>query len=183
MGQVKISNTLQNQIYEEEKRKIWDLQWNALSNPVPPELQPEDEDKAAPTPAGLGPRFGRGDSRRAASRGQSMAATPIGESPREMSPSQYSADGESHFTGNPIAGKVLRITRKVSGVLESRIPMMTWLIKQVKGKEMVEIVRDPAVIQSYMKRVEEKTILEFMKNPESLQPTGDPEKDELKRIA
>jgi len=47
------------------------------------------------------------------SRGHSLAATPFGESPREMSPSQYSMDGESQFTGNPYGGKVLRIKRMV----------------------------------------------------------------------
>ena len=54
---------------------------------------------------------------------------------------------------------------------------------QVKGKEQFEIVRDPAVIQSYLKRVEERKILDFMRNPEMLKPSGNPEEDELKRIA
>lgn len=111
---MKISNAEQNRIYEEEKRKVWDLQAKALSNPVPPELDVHDEDRPAPSQS-LGPRYsGRSDSRRAMSRGHSMAATPFGESPREMSPSQYSVDGESHFTGNPYGGKVLRIKRIVS---------------------------------------------------------------------
>ena len=113
-GQLKISNAEQNRIYEEEKRKVWDLQAAALSNPVPPTLDVEDEERTAPTPAGWGPRVGRSDSRRAFSRGHSLAATPFADSPREMSPSQYSADGESHFTGNPYGGKVLRIKRIVS---------------------------------------------------------------------
>jgi transcription initiation factor TFIID subunit 1 len=114
-GQLKISNAEQNRIYEEEKRKVWDLQAQALSNPVPPTLEAEDEDRSAPTPAGWGPRIGRSESRRAFSRGHSLAATPFADSPREMSPSQYSADGESNFTGNPYGGKVLRIKRIVSG--------------------------------------------------------------------
>ena len=45
-----------------------------------------------------------------------MAATPgnaYAESPRHMSPSAFSADGESTYTGNPTAGKVLRIKRVV----------------------------------------------------------------------
>ena len=110
---VKISNTAQQLIYEEEKRKVWDLQNAALSNSVPPELTAEDEfDKPASTPAGLGPRFGRSDSRRAMSRGTSMAATPIpGESPG--SPGGFS-DGGSTYTGNVGAGKVMRIQRVVS---------------------------------------------------------------------
>lgn len=113
-GQMKISNAEQNRIYEEEKRRVWDLQAKALSSSVPPELDVVDDDRPVPTPA-MGPRFGsRSDSRRAMSRGHSMAAIPFGESPRDMSPSQYSVDGESHFTGNPYAGKVLRIKRIVS---------------------------------------------------------------------
>lgn len=112
-GQLKISNAEQNRIYEEEKRKVWDLQWKALSDPVPPPLDVADDDRPVPTPAAMGPRYGRSDSRRAMSRGHSLAATPFVDSPREMSPSQYSADGESHFTGNPYGGKVLRIKRVV----------------------------------------------------------------------
>ena len=44
-------------------------------------------------------------------------------------------------------------------------------------------MRDPAVIQSYLKRVEERKVLEYMKHPELLAPSGDPEEDELKRLA
>jgi hypothetical protein len=69
---------------------------------------------------GMNPRLGRSESRRAMSRGHSLAATPFGESPREMSPSQYSMDGESQFTGNPYGGKVLRIKRMVSFAISSR---------------------------------------------------------------
>jgi hypothetical protein len=98
-----------------------------------------------------------------------------------MSPSQYSMDGESQFTGNPYGGKVLRIKRMVrpSGHCFFELALMC----QVKGKEQFEIVRDPAVIQSYLKRVEERKILDFMRNPEMLKPSGNAEEDELKRIA
>lgn len=110
---VKISNAEQNRIYEEEKRRVWDLQSAALSNPTAPDLAFEDEERVASTPAGLGPRFARSDSRRAFSRGNSLAATPAyAESPREFSP--MSMDGESSYTGNPVANKVLRIKRVVS---------------------------------------------------------------------
>ncbi|KAK8865758.1 hypothetical protein IAR55_000905 [Kwoniella newhampshirensis] len=164
---VKISNAEQNRIYEEEKRKVWDLQWRALSNPNPPELSPTDEeDRIAGTPAGLGPRFQRGDSRRAFSRGNSMAATPIyADSPRDMSPSAFSGDGESQFTGNPTAGKVLRIKRVV------------------KGKEQIEIVRDPAVIQSYLRRLEDKKLEFYMENSDQLAPTGNDQEDEIRKAA
>ncbi len=46
-----------------------------------------------------------------------MVATPVNayaESPRDMSPSAFSADGESAYTGNPSAGKAMRIKRVVS---------------------------------------------------------------------
>jgi hypothetical protein len=111
-GNLKISNAEQNRIYEEEKRKIWDLQASALSNPVPPALDVQEDDRPTHIP-GMTSRVGRSESRRAMSRGHSLAATPFGESPREMSPSQYSMDGESQFTGNPYGGKVLRIKRIV----------------------------------------------------------------------
>ncbi|WVQ97109.1 hypothetical protein IAU59_004219 [Kwoniella sp. CBS 9459] len=165
---VKISNAEQNRIYEEEKRKVWDLQWNALSNPNPPDLQAEeDEANKFPlaTPAGIGPRFGRSESRRAFSRGNSMAATPMyAESPREMSPA-FSIDGESAYTGNPTAGKVLRIKRKI------------------KGKEQVEIVRDPAVIAAYLRRLEDKKLEYYMENYDQIAPTGNQEEDEIRKAA
>jgi len=117
-NQVKISNARQQQIYEEEKRKVWDLQQNALSNPVPPELLPHEEIVApAKTSAALGPRF-RGDSaRRGMSRGGSIAASTPGymESPRDGTQSPgFSGDDESTFTGHDRnAGKILRIQRIV----------------------------------------------------------------------
>lgn len=128
---MKISNAEQNRIYEEEKRRVWDLQAKALSNPVPPELDVQDEDRPAASQS-LGRGFGsRSESRRAMSRGHSMAATPFGESPREMSPSQYSVDGESHFTGNPYGGKVLRIKRIVS-----THPVKVWtMLTQCRSRE------------------------------------------------
>ncbi|WWC66567.1 uncharacterized protein I206_100470 [Kwoniella pini CBS 10737] len=167
---VKISNAEQNRIYEEEKRKVWDLQWNSLSNPTPPEIEDEDGDQFGrlnvSTPAGLGPRFNRADSRRAFSRGNSMAHTPMyADSPREMSPAM-SLDGESAYTGaNPTAGKVLRIKRKI------------------KGKEQVEIVRDPAVIASYLRRLEDKKLEYYMDNYDKLGPTGNTEDDEIRKAA
>lgn len=116
---VKISNAEQSRIYEEEKRRVWELQQRALSNPEPPQLDVDDESRMAPTLAGIGPRFSRGPpgggapGQRAFSRSNSMAATPMyGESPREYSPAP-SAD-ESVFTGHGAANKVLRIKRVVS---------------------------------------------------------------------
>ncbi|WWC58417.1 uncharacterized protein I303_100957 [Kwoniella dejecticola CBS 10117] len=165
---VKISNAEQNRIYEEEKRKVWDLQWNSLSNPTPPDIEDDDSLNRlnVATPAGLGPRFNRADSRRAFSRGNSMAHTPMyADSPREMSPAM-SLDGESAYTGaNPTAGKVLRIKRKI------------------KGKEQVEIVRDPAVIASYLRRLEDKKLEFYMDNYDQLAPTGNTEDDEIRKAA
>jgi transcription initiation factor TFIID subunit 1 len=113
----KISHAAQQNIYEEEKKKVWDEQWRALSNPVAPELTPQDEveEPVAQTPVAFGSRFSRGESFRARSRGGSLAMTPALESPgRDMSPA-FSADGESTFTGNHAgAGKVMRIKRVVS---------------------------------------------------------------------
>ena len=112
---VKISNAAQQQIYEEEKRNVWDLQGSTLGNPIPPELTAEDEvDKPTSTPAAFGPRFARSDSRRAMSRGASLVATPM-ESPG--SPSAFSQDDGSTYDGNSGAGKIMRIQRLVSFIL------------------------------------------------------------------
>ncbi len=53
----------------------------------------------------------------------------------------------------------------------------------MKGKIQIDIVRDPAVIQSYLRRVEEKKLESYMLQAEVLQPTGNPEEDELKKAA
>lgn len=187
---VKISNSLQQQIYEEEKRKVWDLQWKALSNSVPPELRPEDEhDAPAPTPMGFAPRFNRNDHRRGQSRGTSMAATPAMDSPRDRSPSAFSADGESTYTGNVNTNKVLRIKRTVS------VPLLRFRtiakgtstdVFQKNGKTVTQIVRDPAVVNQYLKRVEEKKLEYYINNPmllEEMQSTGNAEEDEIRREA
>lgn len=165
-GPVKISNAEQSRIYEEEKRKVWDLQWAALSNPKPPSLTQEDEHRSSatePTPAGLAPRFAK-EPPRQFSRAGSLAA-PAFDSPMEdmRSPSAMSFDGESQFTGNDrAAAKVLRINRVV------------------KGKRTVEIVRDPQVITSYLRRVEERKLAQYTDELDNLKPTGNMEEDELK---
>ncbi|RXK42077.1 transcription initiation factor TFIID subunit 1 [Tremella mesenterica] len=165
---IKISNAEQGRIYEEEKRRVWDLQCRALSNPISPTVTAEDEAKTQVQPhppVGFGPRFVRTDSRRAFSRGESMTATPMHvDSPRDMSPSAHSMD-ESTFTGNPSAGKVMRISRLV------------------KGKLQHEIVRDPAVIQAYLRRVEDKKLDDYQRQAEQLRPSGDAAEDELKKAA
>lgn len=167
-GPVKISNAEQNRIYEEEKRKVWDLQSRALSNANAPSLTADDEVPAtANNPAGLAARFGgKPESRGHFSRAGSLAATPGGfDSPMDapQSPSAFSYDGESQFTGNDRgAAKVLRINRTV------------------RGKPTVEIVRDPAVIQSYLRRVEERKLAQFTEELDHLKPSGDIEEDELK---
>lgn len=182
-GIIKISNAEQNRIYDEEKRRIWDLQYASLSNPTPPELDARDDDAyaSAGTPglgwgvpygggasAAGGSRFGRSDSRRAFSRSNSMAATPYADSPMPMGRDASPAPSmdESTFTGNnPLANKVLRIRRIV------------------RGKSVVEVVRDPAVIASYKRRVDERRIETFKTELETLAPTGDYDDDARKRTA
>jgi len=123
-GSSKISNVEQQRIYEEEKRRVWDLQWKALSDTRPPELTLEDEEAermAAGTPmpgtGGGGSRFARGDSRIARSRGGSTVGTPWGGegSPREDSPA-FSDEG-SAYTGAGGQDKVMRIKRMVCQVM------------------------------------------------------------------
>lgn len=160
-GPVKISNAEQNRIYEEEKRKVWDLQAKALSDPKPPALDMDltsEVVEAAPM-ASLGPRFGKPE--RNFSRAGSQAVDSPMDDPR--SPSTFSFDGESQFTGNGRgAHMVLRIKRII------------------KGKPTVEIVRDEAVIQSYLRRVEERKLAQYTDELEHLAPTGNVDEDELK---
>jgi uridine kinase len=91
-----------------------------------------------------------------------MAATPFDESPRGYSPAPSA--GETSFNGN-LAPKVMRIRRVV------------------KGKLQVEIIRDPQVIASYRRRVEDRKIEEFRNQADVLVPTGNQEEDELRKAA
>jgi len=61
-----------------------------------------------------------------------MAATPAFESPRDRSPSAFSADGESTYTGNVNTNKVLRIKRTVSG-LDASIWLASGHVKKVQS--------------------------------------------------
>jgi transcription initiation factor TFIID subunit 1 len=159
-GPVKISNAEQNRIYEEEKRKVWDLQWKALSDPTPPKLDIDLTAETVEPSQAMGPRFTNAKAERSFSRSGSIFDSPM-EDPR--SPSAFSFDGESQFTGNDRgAHKVLRIKRIV------------------RGKPVVEIVRDQAVIQSYLRRVEERKLAQYTDELEHLAPTGNAEEDELK---
>lgn len=164
-GPVKISNAEQNRIYEEEKRKVWDLQAQALSNPKAPQLDvPDAEPSEVVNVQAMGPRFNRPEPRHF-SRAGSFVGTPLdGDDPR--SPSAFSFDGESQFTGNERgANKVLRLTRVI------------------KGKKQVEIVRDQAVIQSYLRRVEERKLAQYTDELDHLAPTGNEDEDDLKMQA
>ena len=99
---------------------------------------------------------------------------------REMSPSAFSAD-DSTFTGNnPVAGRVMRIKRVVSMLY---IPKDLGLTLQIKGKTHYEIVRDPQVIQSYLRRIEDRKLSEYQRRAENLRSTGDAAEDELRRTA
>jgi transcription initiation factor TFIID subunit 1 len=151
-GPVKISNAEQNRIYEEEKRKVWDLQARGLSNPVAPSLSVDDDLSLAAR-----------QQQRHFSRANSMAALTPGAFDSPMMDDVRSVDGESQFTGNDRAAlKVLRIKRIV------------------KGKPVVEIVRDRAVIQSYLRRVEERKLAKYTDELDHLKPTGNVEEDDLK---
>ncbi len=53
----------------------------------------------------------------------------------------------------------------------------------MKGKTQIEVVRDPVVIQSYLRRVEERKMQDYQQQAEQLQPTGNAEEDDLKKAA
>lgn len=157
----KISNAEQNRIYEDEKRRIWDKQAASLSSSVPPELTPGQEDEPQSNSSGRNgpPHPSRSDSRRAYSRGHSMAATPMPEDSNRGSPAP--SVGETSFAGNYVP-KVMRIKRLI------------------KGKMQVEIVRDPQVIASYRRRVESRRIEELRNQADMLVPTGNQAEDEMR---
>ena len=57
---------------------------------------------------------------------------------------------------------------------------------QKNGKTVTQIVRDPAVVNQYLKRVEEKKLEYYINNPmllEEMQSTGNAEEDEIRREA
>lgn len=133
---------------------------------MPPTYEePEADEMPPPTPmapAGANNRFARSDSRRAFSRGPSMAHTPYADSPRAGSPA-LSMDGSTMAPRG--ANQVLRITRTVKGV------------------KTVEVIKDPAVMESYMRRYQEREVVNMHGKLDELKPTGDSAKDALQKQA
>lgn len=105
----------------------------------------------------------------------SKTATPFGGRSRSqsvVSEGRSQDGGESSWTGNHFAGKVMRITRTV------------------KGKQVVEIVRDPAIMAAYARRATEAKIEAIRLAATGkdgdlglFQRTGDEAEDQLRKEA
>jgi len=147
----------QQQIYKSEIERIWNAQFNSLSQKNEPQLS-DDEDKDSPKkllPAA----------------GPSARPSPVPSRAASVDPQRTGSVGLDDNR------KVLRIKRLVS-VLRNVVnifSVLTILDIQIDGVWRTEIVRDPAVITAYVRSrqlLEEETT-----NADSLAPTGDADKD------
>lgn len=138
-------------MYKEEIARIWKAQWDALSNPVPPQLTEEDERRAR------APARGRRTDTPAAGTPRNRMGTP---GSRDSSPDRD--DNMSTTSGRPNErSKTLRIKRLVAGRWET------------------EIVKDQAVIGAYVRQ--RKTIDEEKQDADELLPSDDESKNERAR--
>ena len=141
----------QQQIYKSEIERIWKAQFDSLSRKDEPELTEQDlmeEEKEKPVEI--------------RKRRQSVASalSPVAQTPGPASPAfsrGSSLAREREMSLGPDQRKVLRIRRKVDG---------EW---------KMEIVRDVAVINAYVKK--RQAIEEENTTADALAPTGDAEKD------
>lgn len=136
-------------MYRSEVLRIWNAQCKALSDPVPPELTPEDEKPPpqAPTPSASGGHATRANSRAdSIRRDRSPSAMSRVSTPDPEAGSQAGQDPNA-------ASKVLKIRRMIG------------------GKWQTEVVRDAAVINAYVRqrqRIEDENTA-----TEALVPTDD----------
>lgn len=151
----------QQAIYREEVTRIWRAQYEALSSPYEPMITEEDELRWRQEEARLEPVGGATPAM--------TPFTPAGNGDGSMSPGGMFGDRDSRSLspgtmeenmnkGGP--PKVLRIRRLVNGVWKS------------------EVVRDQAVIKGYL-RQRQLVEAEDEQEPESLQLTGDVERDKV----
>ncbi|KAI5476818.1 transcription initiation factor TFIID subunit 1 [Pseudohyphozyma bogoriensis] len=148
----------QQEIYKEEIARIWKVQADSLSDPVPPELTQEDEDRQ------------RGARRRGGSTvadtPHSTVGTPFGRAgtPGSRASSPDRDDGMSQMSGKPGDGqhKILRVKRLVAGKWET------------------EIVRDPSVIAAYVRQ--RQVIDDEKTDADDLLPSDDEGKNQRRML-
>lgn len=147
----------QQEIYREEIERIWTAQLKALSNPVPPELTMEDELRA-----------------RAKSRGFSMVPdTPFsGGAPTPQDWSRRGSRSPSAMSrqSSPDKEDAMSVTSRNLGIGANKAVKIRRL---VNGKWQKEIVRDPAVVNAYLRQ--RRLIEEQEPLTGDLAPTDDPE--------
>ncbi|GAA5937245.1 histone acetyltransferase [Sporobolomyces koalae] len=149
----------QQDIYKEEVARIWESQWESLSNPVEPLLTQEDEDRQRQN----------AKAKKIASTNANTPAsalnTPMGDragTPGSRASSPGGDDGASVVSAkNGEKAKTLRIRRLVNGKWET------------------EIVRDPSVIKAY---VHQRSVIdEENLQADELLPSDDEGKNERRR--
>ena len=155
----------QQAIYREEITRIWRAQYEALSSPYEPMVTEEDEirfrlEEAKMEGGGLTP-------------GMTPFTPGEGMSPgisRSVSPG---ADGQPR--GPP---KILRIKRLVCVQSQCHAQSLLTQLKQFNGIWHSELVRDQGVIKGYL-RQRQLVEADDEQEPESLQLTGDAERDKI----
>ncbi|PWN49186.1 hypothetical protein IE53DRAFT_159988 [Violaceomyces palustris] len=155
----KYSVAEQQAVYRSEIERIWKAQHNALSNPVPPVLTEADEHRQQPVygqaappppPSGHGHHFHLS---RAESLRRQRSPSAMSNASAQDTQHTPSGGGGGGSQAGENSGKVLRIRRLVN------------------GKWQKEIVKDPAVINAYVRQ--RQKIEDEMLATEDLVPTGD----------
>ncbi|CED83739.1 Transcription initiation factor TFIID, subunit TAF1 [Phaffia rhodozyma] len=177
-GQQKQGHVVQERVFREEAKRIWDLQHSSLSNPIPPELSDDEADgqgqnrrrSISSKPPAVGNRDDEGYPYGGSSPAQysPFPGASRGRSPSAMSRASsvdrddaISVGSKGYGAGG--GGKALKIKRLI------------------KGEWKTEIVRDINVINAYVRKrqlIEEKETA-----AEAVMPTGDVERDKrMKRF-
>ncbi|KDQ63334.1 hypothetical protein JAAARDRAFT_29354 [Jaapia argillacea MUCL 33604] len=149
----------QQQIYKSEIERIWKAQFQSLSRKDEPQLSDDEDDKKK---ADVKRQSQQPQNRRASMQPYTPATSPNFGGPSNAPSPAYSRgsslDREREMSVGPDNGRrVLRIKRLIDG---------HW---------KVEIVRDSAVINAYLRR--RQLIEEEATMADALAPTGDAEKD------
>ncbi|TCD62848.1 hypothetical protein EIP91_006329 [Steccherinum ochraceum] len=153
----------QQQIYKSEIERIWKAQFDSLSRKDEPELTAEDVERDRKATADV----------RAASRRQSV---PHGMASMYTPAGSPTAHLDTPGPSSPTFSRGSSLARERGPSMDPDAQKKVMRIKRfVDGEWKIEIVRDAAVINAYVKRrqaIEEETL-----TADALAPTGDADKD------
>lgn len=186
-GQQKQGHAVQEHIFKEEARRIWDAQCSALSDPIPPQLSEEEMDAAQQSSNGVrnhgrsvsqsGSRSGSVMDEDRYVGGSSQAYAAFSNAPSRggngasgrRSPSAMSRGSsvDRDDTMSVGSGRAFGQSREGSRVLRIK--------RLIKGEWKTEIIRDVNIVNAYVRK--RQLIEERETAAEAVMPTGDADRD------